>query len=111
MRTAVAAIAEARVASSDLYIEMGVADAVANLIKTARGEYGKRTGKDGLPAKGKACGGAQHIGLGNSHIKKPVGEFLLKQVVYGGARKVGVQHHNALVCAIIDERAAICTAG
>ena len=104
---------DAAVGGTDLHIQVGVADGVANLLKgAAGGKHGEAGGKGDQSHGGGAGGSRHHIRLGDAAVKVAVGERLLEYGGLGGAGQVGVEHDQVgMGGAQLSQRAAIAVPG
>ena len=90
MSRSVLAEGDSGVGRGNLYVGLAVCDFLANLVIYAAGdELGEGADKGNLPGDGKACGGADHIGLGNAALDESLGEFSREGVHLEGAFEVG----------------------
>ena len=95
---AVLAHGQAAVGGANLHVQVGIADGVADLLKSPPcGEHGKGR-REGNEAVGReARRHAHHVRFRNAAVEVTVGVRLGKHAGLGGACQVGVQHHNILM--------------
>ena len=92
---AVLAHGQAAVGANDLDVQAGVSHAVADLLPgPPGGEHGEGVDKGLLAAGGQASGDADHVGLGDAHVKETVGVLGPETLGHGGAGQVGVQDYQ-----------------
>ena len=85
------------VGKGQLYVVLGVADAVADLVQAAARKHRKGAAKGHQTGGGHAHGQVYHISLGNAAIKETVRKFFLEILGLGSAGQVGVQHYQLAV--------------
>ena len=96
--SAVLAHGDAAVGGTDLDVQAGVSDRVADLLKgTACGKHGKAGNKGNITHGGQTCGHAHHVALGNAAVKVTVRVRLTEHAGLGGGSQVSVQHHQVVV--------------
>ena len=89
---------DTRVGSSDLYVQFGIADGVADLLKGAAcRKHGKGAGKGDLACGGDPSRHAHHIGLSDTAVNMALRKSLLEGACLGGVRQVSVQDNYILV--------------
>ena len=94
---AVLANADPGVGSTNLYIQMRIANAVAHLLKGTTGSEHGKAGRKGYQPHGRQTGGhAHHIRLSNATVKVAIRIGFLKNAGLGCAGQVGVQHHQVI---------------
>ena len=104
---------DAGVRCADLYVEVRVADAVADLLKgSAGGKHRKAGGKRNHTRRGKPCRNTHHIALGNAAVEEAVGIRRLEFAGLGRLGKVCVEDNEVrILCAELDQRVAVCLTG
>ena len=112
MRCSIGSLCDASADSHYLDILLGIAELESNLVVGPPGdEHGKRSGKHGHAGCCHAGRRADHVCLGNAHVKESLRVGLSKVVCFVGALKVGVQYHNVLpLSAQLEQRLAVCIA-
>ena len=79
MGSTVLADGQAAVGGSNLDVQLGVTNAVADLLKSAaRSKHGKRGNKRHIAKGGHAGGYTDHVALGNAAVKKAFRIFFCK---------------------------------
>ena len=113
VRGAVLAHRDAAVGGTDLDVQVGVADGVADLLKGAAcGEHGKAGGKGHQPHSRHTGGGGHHVALGNAAVKMAVGIGFFEDAGLGGGGQIGVQHHHVgVIFCQFYQRGAVAVAG
>ena len=95
---AVLAHGQAAVGGANLHVQVGIADGIADLLKSPPcGEHGKGR-REGNEAVGReARRHAHHVRFRNAAVEVTVGVRLGKHAGLGGACQVGVQRHDVLM--------------
>ena len=84
--------------STNLYIQMGIADGVADLLKsTASSEHGKGAGKGYHACGRKACGNTHQVGFCDTAVKKSVRKCFLESACFGSISQVSVKNNQVFV--------------
>ena len=100
VRAAVKLRGDTGVGSHDLYVLFCIAYRDHRLVGNApRGERSKRRDKRFESVTGKSGGYPRHVGFGDTHVQRPVGEFLFQSYRTRAFGKIGVDDHDAFVLA------------
>ena len=109
VRSAVLAHRNARVGSTDLDVEMRVADGVADLLVGAAGGKHGKGAREGNAARSRDAGGKAHqVALGDTGIIEALGIGGLKLAGLRGGRQVSIENHEVIaLVAQLDKRLAV----
>ena len=89
---------DAAMAGTDLHIQMGIAHAVAYLLKCpSRRKHGKCTGKRNLSAGCQPGSDADHVGFCNTAVDVSFRKRLFKYIGFGGLRQIRIQNDHILM--------------
>ncbi len=98
MRTAVDLRGNAGLGANHLDVQIGVRNGYKNLVVApARSKRRKAVGKRNFSHSRHTRGNANHILLGNTHVKESVGELLFKALGSVTAHKVCVKHNDTVI--------------
>ena len=107
MRSAVLAYGDPRMRTGYLYVEVGIAHRVPDLlVSPARCEHCERCRKGHLSAGCKTGGNAYHVSLGYTAVEETVRICLLKDLGLCSSSKVCVKNHNfgMLLCKLAKRK-------
>ena len=113
VRSAVLAYGDTAVRSTDLHVQLGIADGVANLLISAAGSKHSKAGGKGHHAHGSGTSGhCHHVALSDTTVDVALGERLAEGTGLGGAGQVGVKHHQIVILLTqLNQGLAIAVAG